>query len=198
MSDAFLPLTPLFSDALVFAADAHAGQRRKGTGIPYVAHLIGVASLVLEYGGDEEEAIAALLHDAVEDQGARMRPIIERRYGSRVLAIVEGCTDTDVQPKPPWIERKQAYVAHLAGAPASTLFVSAADKLHNARAILRDLRTEGPPVWDRFTGQRDGTLWYYRALVGAFRDANGDARVRHLVDDLDRVVTEIEAIARQG
>jgi (p)ppGpp synthase/HD superfamily hydrolase len=191
-------MTPLFVDALQFAAGVHAAQLRKGTSIPYVAHLLGVTSLVLEYGGDEEEAIAALLHDAVEDHGARMRPIIERRYGARVLAIVEGCTDTDADPKPPWRDRKNAYVAHLGEASPSALLVSAADKLHNARAIRRDLKMHGHAVWDRFSGKKDGTLWYYRALVSAFRSARGDARVAAVVDELDRVVTEIEAFARSA
>jgi (p)ppGpp synthase/HD superfamily hydrolase len=193
----FLPLTPLFADALTFVCAAHAAQLRKGTDIPYIAHLLGVAGIVLEYGGNEEEAIAALLHDAIEDQGARMRAIIERRYGPHVLAIVEGCTDTDVQPKPPWLARKQAYVSHVLEAPASTLLVSASDKLHNARALLRDIRTDGRRVWDRFTGKRDDTLWYYRALIEAFRRAQGDARLAPLIDELDRVVTEIEALAER-
>jgi (p)ppGpp synthase/HD superfamily hydrolase len=187
-------LSRVFVDACSFAADVHAGQLRKGTSVPYIAHLLGVASLVLEYGGNEEEAIAGLLHDAIEDRGSEMRPIIERRYGASVLSIVEGCTDSDTHPKPPWLERKKRYVAHISDAAPSVLLVSSCDKLHNARAIRRDLELHGPSVWDRFTGARDGTLWYYRALVTAFRSARADARVGAVVDELDRVVSEIEAL----
>ena len=134
----------------------------------HISHLLGVGSLVLEHGGDEEQAMAALLHDAVEDQGAHQAGAIEARFGARVRAIVEGCTDADTMPKPPWRARKEAYIAHLEHADHDVLFVSCADKLHNARAIGTDLRTHGLAVFDRFTGGREGTLWYYGALSATF------------------------------
>jgi GTP pyrophosphokinase len=185
------PLSGRFEEALVYAAQLHAAQKRKGTEIPYVAHLLAVASIALEHGADEDESIAALLHDAIEDQGgARTREEIRRRFGDRVVAIVDGCTDAEVVPKPPWRERKEAYVAHVREAPPSVRLVSASDKLHNARAILADFRASGDRLWDRFTGGRDGTLWYYRALVDAYRESGAS----RLVDELDLVVTELERL----
>jgi GTP pyrophosphokinase len=185
-------LTSRFGDALRLALELHARQLRKGTTIPYVAHLLSVAALVLEHGGDEDQAIAGLLHDAVEDQGGR--PTLERirgLFGDRVAAIVEGCSDADAIPKPPWLERKQRYLAHLAAAPPEVLLVSSADKLHNARAILADLRREGESVFGRFNGGREGTVWYYRALTEAYRAAG----VGFLAEELERVVGEIERLA---
>lgn len=185
-------LTARIDDALVFARRLHAEQLRKGTDTPYAAHLLGVCALVLEFGGSEDEAIAALLHDAVEDQGgAAMRAEIGARFGETVAAIVDGCTDAATIPKPPWKARKLAYVAHIAEASSSVRLVSAADKLHNARAILADYRQHGEVLWDRFTGGRDGTLWYYRALVDAFRAAGESP----LVVELAAVVAEIERLA---
>ena len=138
-------LSTRFEEALVFAAQLHREQTRKGTTIPYIAHLLGVASIVLEYGGDEDEAIAALLHDAIEDQGgASTREEIRRRFGETVVAIVNGCTDAEVIPKPPWRARKEDYIAHMAHASPSVRLVSAADKLHNARAILAARAGGGP------------------------------------------------------
>jgi (p)ppGpp synthase/HD superfamily hydrolase len=184
-------LTERFQDALVYAAQLHATQKRKGTEIPYVAHLLGVAALVIEAGGDEDEAIAALLHDAVEDQGgAHTRETIRRRFGDRVTRIVDGCTDTDIVPKPPWRERKEQYIAHVLHAPADVRRVSVADKLHNARSIIADLRRDGPSTFERFKGGRDGTLWYYRALLEAYQAAGADP----LVDELARVVGEMEQL----
>jgi (p)ppGpp synthase/HD superfamily hydrolase len=182
-------LSATFEDALTFAVRRHAGQLRKGTNIPYATHLLAVCSVVLEHGGDEEEAIAALLHDAVEDQKATLDEIRDR-FGARVAEIVAGCSDTDVVPKPPWRERKEAYIAHLASASPSTRLVSAADKLHNARSILFDYRLHGEALWDRFSASRDETLWYYRSVVDALRAAGSTP----LVDELDRVVTEMEEI----
>ena len=152
-------LSPRFEDALVYATQIHAHQHRKGTGIPYVSHLMAVASLVLEHGGTETEAIGALLHDAAEDAGGSGRTEdIRLRFGPDVAAIVEGCSDTDVTPKPPWKERKIAYIEHIAAASDSVRLVSAADKLHNARAILKDYRELGESLWDRFNGGKEGTL----------------------------------------
>lgn len=185
-------LSPRFDDALVYASQLHRDQVRKGTHIPYVSHLLAVAAIVLEHGGREDEAIAALLHDAVEDQGgSETREAIRERFGEDVAAIVDGCSDADTLPKPPWDERKKAYVAHVVIAPPSVRLVSAADKLHNARAILADYRQLGEPLWDRFNGGRDGTLWYYRALADAFRSVESNA----LSEELDRTVVELECMA---
>ena len=150
--------------AIEFALTAHAQQKRKGTDTPYVSHLLGVASLVLEHGGDEEQAMAAMLHDAVEDQGAHLEPVIRERFGARVADIVLGCTDADTLPKPPWRERKEAYIRHLEHAGVDVLLVSCADKVHNARTICTDVRSHGLEVFDRFKAGQDGTLWYYRTL----------------------------------
>ncbi len=185
-----------FLDGLAYATTLHAQQARKGTRVPYVAHLLGVASIVLAEGGDEDMAIAALLHDAVEDQGGKptLREI-ERRFGKRVARLVEACTDADSVPKPPWKDRKTRYIEAIRHEPADARLISAADKLHNARDILADYRQHGEEVWKRFRGGREGTLWYYRSLVDAFRAAGAN----RLVDELDRVVAELEhLVARNG
>jgi len=185
--------SPLFEHALVYATQAHGNQTRKQTGIPYIAHILGVTAIAMEYGGDEIEAIGALLHDTVEDCGGAERlKDIKARFGENVANIVEGCTDTDETPKPPWLERKKKYLAHIQKIGASTRLVSASDKLHNVRAIVADLRRDGPEVFERFTGKKDGTLWYYRSLVTAFRKFHDH---RDLIDELDRVVTEMEKLA---
>ncbi|WP_119313948.1 HD domain-containing protein, partial [Calidithermus terrae] len=148
-------LSERFKDALGLAFELHMGQRRKGTDVPYLAHLLAVSAIVLEHGGGEDEAIAALLHDAAEDQGGRETlERIRRRFGERVAAVVEGCTDAWEEPKPPWRGRKEAYLAHLPGADAATRLVSCADKLHNARAVLADYRRLGEGLWARFQGGR--------------------------------------------
>ncbi len=186
-------LTARFTRAVAYAARLHARQKRKGTERPYLAHLLGVASIVLEHGGDEDTAIAALLHDAVEDQGGQPRlSEIRRKFGARVARIVDGCTDAYTVPKPPWRERKQKYLQHLPHASAEVHLVSAADKLHNVREILADYRQVGDALWSRFQGGKEGTLWYYRALVGAFRSTGATP----LVEELDRVVAELERLAR--
>src|SRR5437879_9244246 len=165
-------LSTRFEEALTFATRLHADQARKGTTIPYISHLLAVTSIVLEQGGNEDEAIAALLHDAIEDQGgASTREEIRRRFGETVVEIVNGCTDAEVVPKPPWRTRKEAYIAHLRTASASVRLVSAADKLHNARAILADYRVVGESLWERFNGGKEGTLWYYRELIEALSNA---------------------------
>lgn len=192
-------LSPRFRHALDLAHDLHDQQERKGSGVPYIAHLLGVASLVLDYGGDEDTAIAALLHDAIEDCGgdrARQRiretlgtaTVTEQASTERILAIVEGCSDTDRTPKPPWRDRKLAYIAHLATASPEMRLVSSADKLHNARSLLRDYRNVGETLWANFAGGREGTLWYYRAVTTALYDAEPTP----IVAELDRVVTELE------
>jgi (p)ppGpp synthase/HD superfamily hydrolase len=186
------PLTERFTRALTLACDLHRTQSRKGTQVPYVAHLLGVASIALEHGASEDEAIAAVLHDAVEDQGgAPTLARIRAEFGDVVADIVDGCTDTDVEPKPPWRARKEEYIAGVSKKSPSTRLVSASDKLHNARALLADYRIVGEELWGRFTGGRDGTLWYYRSLVEAFASAGRTP----LVEELDRTVTELERLA---
>ncbi|MBD1901454.1 MULTISPECIES: HD domain-containing protein [Cyanophyceae] len=182
-------LSQRFTDALTFATALHANQIRKGSGVPYISHLLGVTSIALEHGANEDEAIAALLHDAIEDQGgAATREEIRRRFGDTVTEIVNGCTDADTTPKPPWQERKEAYIAHIPAASTSVRLVSAADKLHNARSILTDYHIVGEAIWERFQAGKQGTLWYYRSLVGAFRKAGSSP----LIDELERVVSELE------
>ncbi|MEP0785300.1 HD domain-containing protein [Trichocoleus sp. DQ-A1] len=182
-------LSQRFTDALTFATVLHANQIRKGSGVPYISHLLGVTSIALEHGANEDEAIAALLHDAIEDQGgAATREEIRRRFGDTVTEIVNGCTDAETTPKPPWQERKEAYIAHIPTASTSVRLVSAADKLHNARSILTDYHIVGEAIWERFQAGKQGTLWYYRSLVGAFRKAGSSP----LIDELERVVSEIE------
>jgi (p)ppGpp synthase/HD superfamily hydrolase len=186
-------LTARFREALWFAAFLHAGQWRKGTDIPYVAHLLAVGSLVLENGGSENAAIAGLLHDAVEDQGGEeVLEQIASRFGTPVAGIVEACSDSKQNPKPPWRERKERYIDHLATVTSETLLVSLADKLHNARAILADYRKIGEALWERFQGGREGTLWYYGALVGAFSEREDHPG---LLDELRRVVAELNRLA---
>jgi (p)ppGpp synthase/HD superfamily hydrolase len=181
-----------FDNALAYATIIHAGQVRKATQTPYIAHLLGVTSIALEYGANEDEAIAALLHDAGEDAGGEGRIAdIRARFGPVVAKIVEGCTDTLETPTPSWRDRKEKYLAHVDLADESTILVSASDKLYNTRAILRDLRRDGNSAFERFKGKKDGILWYYRALVEAFRK-HGE---NELIDELDRVVTEIELLA---
>ena len=185
-------LSDRFTDSVTLAAELHSTQLRKGTNIPYLSHLLGVTSLVLEHGGNEDEAIAAMLHDAVEDCGGKKTlELIKNQFGAEVAAIVEGCTDSYEIPKPDWRTRKENYLQHLATAPASVLLVSNADKLHNARAILSDLRIHGESLWRRFSGRKEGTLWYYRSLANAFLKFNYGS----LAEELNRVVSEIERIS---
>lgn len=182
-------LSPRFAEALAYANQLHAGQMRKASETPYIAHLLAVTAIVLEHDGSEDEAIAALLHDAVEDQGGTAtRDEISRRFGEPVALIVDGSTDTDLTPKPPWRERKEAFVDRLATDSPQVRLVVAADKLHNARSVTADFRQLGDAVWDRFRGGREGTLWYYRAVTDTLRAAGPSP----LVDELDRTVTDLE------
>jgi (p)ppGpp synthase/HD superfamily hydrolase len=184
-----------FAVALSYAARAHARQFRKRTGRPYIGHLLGVTSIVIEYDGDEEMAVAALLHDAVEDQGGmpRLREI-HRKFGRRVAHIVDGCTDSYTQPKLPWMERKHAYVVRVGSESAEVRLVCAADKLANVRETLHDVRTQGQSVFERFAGKKEGTLWYYRELVRVLRNAGNSP----LVEELDRAVSELETQSGAG
>jgi (p)ppGpp synthase/HD superfamily hydrolase len=183
--------------ALQVAAVMHAGQVRKGSGVPYLTHLLGTCAIALEYGANEDEAIAALLHDAIED----VRPTKDARkavewFGAEVYRIVVGCTDgvpDESGQKPEWDSRKQAYIDHLADATRSVLLVSAADKLHNARSIVADQRAIGDEVFSRFRNGKDDTLAYYRNLVHAFQ--GNPASNAALVAELDRVVRKMEKLA---
>jgi (p)ppGpp synthase/HD superfamily hydrolase len=184
-------LGPRFLRAFEFAAEKHRRQTRKASSIPYIAHLMGVASLVLEAGGDEDLAIAALLHDVVEDCGGiPMLREIRRRFGARVARVVDGCTDAYTDPKPPWRERKENYIRYLKRADADTRLVSAADKLNNVRSILSDYRAIGESIWSRFNGGREGTLWYYRTLKNEFLRH----RVNRVTRDLKLAVDELESL----
>lgn len=188
-------LSERFQEALVYTAQLHARQTRKGTPVPYISHLLGVTSLVLEDGGDEDQAIAALLHDAVEDQGGHETfHAIRERFGPRVAEIVAGVTDTFIHPKPPWKERKEEYIQHLKQASPEVWRVSLADKLHNARSILADLRQNGQTIWERFRGSKEGTLWYYHTLLDVFlqRDSSW------MVEELARVIEEIDRLSNPG
>jgi (p)ppGpp synthase/HD superfamily hydrolase len=178
--------------AAELAAAWHGAQRRKVGGVPYVGHLLGVAGLVLDDGGDEDQAVAALLHDAAEDQGGRATlDEIRARFGERVAAIVEACTDTFDTPKPPWRPRKEAWLARLATVPDDAVRVVLADKLHNARSVVAELRTHGAGVLDAFRGGRGGTPWYYRRVV----EELGPRAPGPLVDELRRTVAEMELLA---
>lgn len=187
-------LGPRLQRAFRYAAEKHAGQTRKQTAVPYLSHLMAVSSLVLEAGGDEDMAIAALFHDVVEDCGgtARLREI-RKQFGARVAKIVDGCTDTYVEPKPEWLERKKYYLREVKHADADTRLVSACDKLHNVRSILADYRERGESVWKRFSGKKEGTLWYYRALSDEYRrDQNRITR------ELEIAVEGLEAAVQQS
>ncbi len=164
-----MQLTDRFESALVYASHIHAAQRRKGSNTPYIAHLLGVAALALEAGADEDQAIAALLHDAVEDQGGQGRlSDIRARYGQRVADMIADCTDADTVPKPPWRERKEQYLSSLGAKSLDSLSVSLADKTYNAEAIVTDLETIGEAVWSRFNAGRDEVIWYYQSLTRVF------------------------------
>jgi (p)ppGpp synthase/HD superfamily hydrolase len=187
-----MKLSPRYEAALVMATQLHATQKRKGTSIPYVSHLLAVSSLVLEHGGNEDQAIAALLHDAVEDQGGF--PTLDKirsHFGDAVAEIVDHCTDAYEEPKPEWRQRKEQYLAGIAEKPIDAALVSCADKLHNSRAILNDLRSLGDDLWGRFTGGKDGTLWYYQSLADAFTKALDNS----LSEELDRTVKEMKGLA---
>jgi (p)ppGpp synthase/HD superfamily hydrolase len=185
-------LSERFDDALTYASGLHRAQTRKGGDIPYVGHLLSVASLVIEGGGTETQAIAALLHDAVEDQGgAPVLAEIREKFGDDVATIVAECSDTEVVPKPPWKKRKQDYIDHLGDASEATILVSLADKLDNARAILRDYRTDGDDLWQRFSiHDPQQHLWYYRSLLAVYQARNST----WLVAELERVLGELEAL----
>ena len=191
-----LTTTARFASAMTYAHQVHKDQRRKGTGIPYIAHVLGVTAIAIEYGATEDEAIGALLHDAAEDGGGEETlAYIRAQFGDAVADIVLGCSDSlveDPEDKLPWLERKENYLAHLENASASVCLVSAADKLHNVRSIIRDYREHGEEIWDRFQGQRDGTLWYYETVAHTLLWRHRTPLTRDLqeaVDDLLKITS---------
>ena len=182
-------LTEKIAQALALAVEAHNGQKRKGTNIPYLAHPMGVASIALDHGADEEQAMAALLHDAVEDGGPHYAKRIRDQFGDRVADIVEGCTDgvpDSSGKKEAWKPRKERYISHLQNATEDVLLVSGSDKLHNARAIVEDLLRIGPAVFDRFTATQEQTIWYYETLSGVFSN-RGTPVAKALSDTVQRM-----------
>ncbi|HEX6213961.1 MAG TPA: HD domain-containing protein [Vicinamibacterales bacterium] len=185
---------------MVYAHQVHQNQRRKGTGIPYIAHVLGVAALAIEYGATENEAIGALLHDAAEDGGGEATLAeIRARFGDAVADIVLGCSDSlveDPEDKLPWRERKENYLAHLENASASVCLVSAADKLHNVRSIMRDYREHGEDIWERFQGRRDGTLWYYETVADTLLRRYRTQLTRDLQDDVDALFALVHSESR--
>jgi GTP pyrophosphokinase len=187
--------TARFEAALTYAHQVHHGQVRKGSGIPYIAHVLAVASLAMEYGADEDEAIGALLHDAAEDGGGEATLAeIRARFGDAVADIVLGCSDSlveDPEDKRPWRERKEHYLAHLDQASVPVCLVSAADKLHNVRTIVRDYREHGEEVWARFQGRRDGTLWYYETVADALVRRYRAPITRDLQDEVDALMAMV-------
>lgn len=184
-----------FQHALVYAAQLHREQTRKRTAIPYISHLLSAAALVIEDGGDEDEVVAALLHDAVEDQGGEARlDEIRQRFGDGVAGIVDGCSDTSARPKPPWRERKERHLRHLITASGSVRRVVLADTLHNARATLADLRRIGPSVWDRFNVGRDETLWHYNAKLVLF----SERQPGWMTEELRVTIAEMERLSAIG
>lgn len=189
MTEETTKLGKRFEQALLFALRIHAGQLRKGSRAPYYSHLLGVASLVLEDGGSETEAIAALLHDAAED-GAGQQTLDEIRvqFGDVIAEIVLDCSDTLENPKPPWKARKQAHIDHLQTCRPESVNIKLADNVHNASNLLRSLHESGPEVWVDFKGGKEGTLWYYKQMHRVFcQTRNG-----FLVDEFARLISEIE------
>jgi len=188
-------LTPKFARGFAYCLEIHRDQKAKGKGTPYIAHLMAVAGLVLEAGGDEDEAIAALLHDSLEDQPQRVTPEeIRNRFGDRVLELVISCTDTPPDysggEKPPWKQRKEAYLQHL---HTEANRVALADKLHNARQLLADYRSVGEQVWERFNAGKEEQLWYYQALTEAFKTGG---MTGFMLRELEETVASLVDLAR--
>jgi (p)ppGpp synthase/HD superfamily hydrolase len=180
-----------FTEALIYATEIHSGQYRKSSGIPYISHLLAVCALVIENGGDEDQAIAALLHDAAEDQGGEATlEDIHMRFGDRVAKLVADLSDTFEMPKPPWQARKEAYLTHLPNADPDSWLISLADKVHNVSTILVDYHRIGVDIWNRFKNGRAGTLWYYRSLADIFLNLSPG----YLANEFDRIVSELEKL----
>lgn len=195
-----LTTTERFASAMIYAHNVHQNQRRKGTGIPYIAHILGVTAIAMEYGADEDEAIGALLHDAAEDGGGEATLAeIRARFGDAVADIVLGCSDSlveDPEDKLPWRERKENYLAHLENAGRSVCLVSAADKLHNVRSISRDYHEHGEDIWQRFQGRRDGTLWYYETVADTLLRRYRTPLTRDLQQAVDQLLAQAGAESR--
>jgi (p)ppGpp synthase/HD superfamily hydrolase len=177
-------LTDRFAEALTYAERLHRSQKRKGNDIPYVAHLLAVCATVLEWGGDEDTAVAGLLHDAVEDQGGLdTLADIRARFGVRVAEIVSACSDsttTNTKAKAPWLERKQTHIAHLRGASREIALVTAADKLHNLQAQIRDVRRHGAETMQRFNASPDRVVWYNLQIAAAIDQHRASVPVAEL------------------
>ncbi|MEM9925246.1 MAG: HD domain-containing protein [Cyanobacteria bacterium P01_D01_bin.50] len=181
-------LTAKFETALVYAIRLHENQTRKMSGVPYISHLMSVSALVLEAGGNEDEAIAALLHDSVEDRGgSQTREQIRKIFGDEIVAIIDGCTESDTYPKPPWEERKQKYLENLRHATPSVRRVSLADKLHNARSLLEGRQKFGDETWTKFKGGKEKTLWFYRSLIEVYQQTGSD----WMTSEFTRVASEL-------
>lgn len=187
-------------EAFAFTFELHRRQRRKGTEVPYLTHLLAVAALVGEHGGEEDQVIAALLHDAVEDQGGKETlERIRAKFGDTVASYVAGCSDSDTEPKPPWRERKEQYLATVTHASPQLKLIVAADKCHNVQSITRDLKTIGDSVWNRFRGGKEGTLWYYAEVVRALAQGWQHTLLGELaeaVDKLQRTAARVESGVR--
>ncbi len=198
MPDSIVPMTPRFAEAFLFAERLHCAEVRKKTLVPTISHLMAVAALVLENGGGEDEAMAALLHDTAEDCGGR--PVLDeirRRFGDSVASIVEGCSDTLESPKPRWKPRKEGYLEHLDTAPEANLLVSLADKVHNARSLAFEYRRVGDDLWQRFSASQEQTMWYYESLLAIFRRRCPEAH-RLLVNELARALRDLKTQVRRG
>lgn len=192
-----MPTGERLEQALILAAQLHANQTRKATTIPYITHLMGVASLVGEYGGTEEEIIVALLHDAVEDQGgAPTLQRIRQQFGDRIADMVDGLTDTMESPKPAWRQRKEKYLAKLATVSPSVRLVATADKLYNCRSIVKDYRLQGEACWERFSGGKEGSLWYYREIAGILEGAADTPLAKALCQELSATVALLENLTQ--
>mgnify|MGYP001792743796 FL=1 len=180
--------TTKFEQALIYATQLHANQTRKVDKIPYISHLMSVSALILEAGGSEDEAIAGLLHDAVEDQGGKAtREEIREKFGETVVEIVDGCTETDITPKPPWKQRKIDYIENIRNGSDSVKLVSLADKLHNARSLLIGYRNKGDKLWDYFSGSKEDKLWFYGELLNVYQQGN----VNFMAVELERILDEL-------
>ena len=191
--------SPRIIDAFAYALELHDGQARKLSAVPYITHLMAVAAIVGEHGGDEDQLIAGLLHDAAEDQGGlETLAAIRERFGDTVAGYVEGCTDSYTIPKPPWRARKEAFLERLEDAPPEVKLIVAADKLHNARATITALREKGNAIWGEFRGGRDDTLWYYAELVRVLAKGWSHPALRDLADAVDALHRRAQALGYEG
>ncbi|WP_204101925.1 MULTISPECIES: HD domain-containing protein [Spirulina sp. CCY15215] len=187
-------LTKRFTDALTYACTLHCQQTRKADETPYIAHLLSVAALVLEDGGSETEAIAALLHDAIEDQGGEAtRQRILGRFGEEVTAIVEGCTESNQMPKPPWRDRKLRYLQNIRNGSPSVVRVSLADKLHNGRSLLFQLQRQGSSVWRHFHQPSEDILWFYQELLAVYQEWGISVRIEEFAEIISRLSRFLES-----